>query len=79
MQKGKEEKPGRVGDSVAVGRLSHLDGCLLLRARQEPISALPPPAVVGRCCQEELALEPRQSVQAAEQAAAAPAFLWPID
>lgn len=27
MQREKEEKPGWVGDSVAVGRLSHLDGC----------------------------------------------------
>lgn len=69
MQRGKEEKPRRVGDSVAVGGFSHLDGCLLLRVHQEPSSALPPPDGVRGCCQEELA----------EQAAATPAFLWPMD
>lgn len=78
MQRGKEEKPRRVGDSVTVGRLSHLDGCLLLPVRQEQSSALPPPAVVRRCFQEELAWS-LQRVQATEQAAASPAFLWPID
>lgn len=45
----KKSHGGWVGDSVAVGRLSHLDGCLLLPACQEPSSALPPPAVAGRC------------------------------
>lgn len=85
---GKEEKPGRVADSEAVGRLSHLESCWLLPelapsgtsgTEQRPSPHLLWSAAAVRRSWRGAPPHPHPRLQAAGQAASAPAFLWRIN